>query len=123
MLPDTHRIKRETVQAVIRGYPNNEHKSFVIWDDAYAYWREHCHRKHFHGYAVDPPNDSVSFAGAAKSHADELLEPVSPLVETDNLLCNTKQKGKAKAEGNKREESLLMFAIRGGTENLVYSNQ
>jgi hypothetical protein len=74
---------------------------FVILDDAYAYWREHCHRKHFHGYTVDPPNDSVLFAGAAKSHADKLLEPISPLVETDNLLRNTKQKGKAKAEGNK----------------------
>jgi viroplasmin and RNaseH domain-containing protein len=120
MLPDTHRIKRETVRAVTRGYPNNEHKSFVIWEDAYAYWRDHCDRKHFHGYAVNPPNDSVSFTGTMKSHADEVLEPVSPLVETDNLLRN---KGKAKAEGNKQEGSLLIFAIHGGTEDLVYSNQ
>lgn len=65
----------------------------------------------------------MSFAGVAKSDADEVLEPVPQRVETDNVPRNAKHKGKQKAEGSKREELLLMFAIRGGTENLVYSNQ
>ena len=64
----------------------------------------------------------MSFAGAAKSHADDVLEPVQQLVET-NLLRNIKRRGKLKAESSRREEPLLMFAIRGGTEDLVYSNQ
>jgi hypothetical protein len=95
----------------------------VTWADASEYWRDHCHRNHYHGFANEAaqaperPPPTVSSTDASGGPPDLL-----PLAASGSSTSRALHKGKSKSEVA-TEEGPLIFAVRGGKHDAVYADQ